>query len=320
METWVGIDISKDSFDAAWEQDGKKSHKKFPNTQEGFKALLEWSPDGSKFVMESTGVYFMRCALFLFGCERHVSVENPLAVKRSIQSDLRRCKSDKSDAFSIAKYGREKNPKVWKMPTSEAREARRLQSLIDIEQTQVTALTNLLHAYQQEDLNDLALRECRLAIDRSKRAMAKAEKALEEIIRKRWPKEVNVITSIPGVGSKSACMLVSVVEDFSRFGDSRQFMSWLGMTPKNMQSGTSIHVRGGITKMGNERLRHQFYMCAVASIKFNRRCRTMWERMREKGKPAKVAFIAIACKLLKTAYALVTKGEMYDENFLQFTP
>ena len=320
METWIGIDISKDTFDAAWEECGEKHHEKFPNTATGFRELLKWAPKESKFVMESTGTYHLRCAMFLAGCNRHVSVENPLAVKRFIQSDLRRCKSDVSDSFSLAKYGREKNPRAWMVPSRDAREARRLQGWIESLQWQLTAQSNFLHALQQEDIRDPALRQCMAMIASMKKAIAEAERMFEEIVCRFKKKDVDIIASIPGVGRISACKLVAKVEDFSRFGDSRQFLSWLGMTPRNMQSGSSLHMNGGITKMGDGRLRTQFYMCAVASIKFNRVCRDMWERMRAKGKPAKVVFIAIASKLLKTAYALVTKGEMYNANFLQFAP
>ena len=72
--------------------------------------------------------------------------------------------------------------------------------------------------------------------------------------------------------------------------------------------------------MGDGRLRTQFYMCAVSAIQSNGRCRAMYERMVSKGKPVKVALVAVACKLLKTAYALVTKKQMYNANFLQFAP
>lgn len=315
METWIGIDISKDTFDAAYERDGKKSHGKFRNDTAGFKSLVKWAPEGSKFVMESTGTYHMRCALFLAGCDRHVSVENPLAVKRFIQSDLRRCKSDKSDAFSIAKYGREKTPEAWAVPTEEARKARRLQGLLEMLRAQSIEQGNLLHAFEQEDLRDEALKECKAAMRALKGMVAKAEKALTEIVCNRWREEVELISSIPGVGVMSACKLVAKVEDFTRFKDSRQYMSWLGMTPRNMQSGTSVHVNGGMTKMGDWRLRSQFYMCAVASVKSNDRCRAMWERMRARGKPAKVVFVAIACKLLKTAYALVIKRQKYEAGY-----
>ena len=320
METWVGIDISKDTFDAAWEQDGKKDHEKFSNSTSGFKALLKWTPEGSRFVMEATGTYHLRCAMFLAGNGFHVSVENPLAVKRFIQSDLRRCKSDLSDSFSIAKYGREKNPAAWTVPSEASREARRLQGLIEMLQEQLSAQRNYLHALQQEDLKDEALKQCRASIAGLKKSIAKAEEDFKAIVCQNKKDDVDLIASIPGVGVMSACKLVAKVDDFSRFEDSRQFMSWLGMTPRNMQSGTSIHVNGGITKMGDGRLRTQFYMCAVSAIQSNSRCRSMYERMIGKGKPVKVALVAVACKLLKTAYALVMKKQRYDENFLQFAP
>lgn len=314
METWIGIDISKDSFDAAWEQDGKKVHEKFLNTAAGFKALLKWAPEDSKFVMEATGTYHLRCAMFLAKNGLHVSVENPLAVKRFIQSDLRRCKSDSSDSFSIAKYGREKMPKAWHMPSEDVREARRLQGFIEMLHVQLTAQTNYLHALRQEDLRDDALRICRASIERLKKAIAETELKFEEVVCKNRKEDVDRIASIPGIGRKSACKLIAKVDDFSRFEDSRRFMSWLGMTPRNLQSGTSIHVNGGITKMGDGRVRTQFYMCAVSAMQSNNQCRTMYKRMTDKGKSAKVALVAVACKLLKTAYALVTKKQYYEAN------
>lgn len=315
METWVGIDISKDTFDAAWKTESGMAHEKFPNAKTGFKQLLKVAPSDAKFVMESTGTYHMNCAMYLTACDRHVSVENSLAVKRHIQSDLKRCKSDKSDAISIAKYGREKRPEPWHAPSEEARKARRCKALMDKFQVAITMMKNLLHAFNQEDMHDDALKICKAALRELEASLSKAEKAFEDLVCKRWGEEVKIISSIPGVGKASACHLVAKVEDFTRFETSRQYLSWLGMTPRNLQSGTCIHVRGGITKMGDSRLRTQFYMCAVASISFNRKSREMWERMRAKGKPAKVAFVAIENKLLKTAFALVTKREMYSESF-----
>lgn len=315
METWIGIDISKDTFDAAWEQDGRREHAKFDNSTAGFRSLLKWVPEDPKFVMESTGTYHLRCAMFLAGNGCHVSVENPLAVKRFIQSDLRRCKSDKSDAFAIAKYGREKKPKVWNVPSSEIREARRLQGWIEMLRGQLTSQNNYLHALQQENLKDEALKLCMAAIARIKKSIADAERKFQEIVCRYRKDDVDLISSIPGIGRMSACKLVAKVEDFNRFENSRQFMSWLGMTPRNLQSGTSIHVNGGITKMGDGRLRTQFYMCAVASITFNDKCRAMYERMVGRGKPVKVALVAVTCKLLKTAYALVTKKQKYAVNY-----
>ena len=94
MDSWVGIDISKDTFDAAWvTEDGELVHHKLDNDQKGFSKLLKVAPKDAKFVIESTGNYHLRCAFALFDASRHVSVESPLAVKRHIQSDLKRSKT-----------------------------------------------------------------------------------------------------------------------------------------------------------------------------------------------------------------------------------
>ena len=54
METWVGIDISKDTFDAAWVVEGKKNHLKLENNPKGYRKLLSEVPDGAHFAMEAT--------------------------------------------------------------------------------------------------------------------------------------------------------------------------------------------------------------------------------------------------------------------------
>lgn len=184
MEIWVGIDISKDTIDAAWETENEKFHECFPNTMTGFYQLLEKSPSDAKFVMESTDTNYMNCAMFLTACERHVSVENPLAVQRHIQSDPKHCESDKSDSFSIAKYGREKRPEPWHAPSKEACEARHYKALIDKFQELITMMTSLLHELRPEDMKDDAIKICKAVIKQHKENLSKAELAFEKIVCK----------------------------------------------------------------------------------------------------------------------------------------
>jgi hypothetical protein len=59
----------------------------------------------------------------------------------------------------------------------------------------------------------------------------------------------------------------------------------------------------------------KFYMCAVVAIKYNPDCRSFYTRLKESGKPSKVALIAVANKLLRQLYAVLTKKEAYVPNF-----
>lgn len=319
MDTWVGIDISKDTFDAAWiTEDGELVHYKLDNGRKGFLKLLDVAPKESKFVMESTGNYHLRCAFALSDASRHVSVENPLAVKRHIQSDLKRSKNDRSDAFSLARYGMEKKPSPWRPPSEEALRARHVLALMDSIQKSLGLVRNNAHAFEQVQLkSDFAIRECRQLEKILKAKLDHLEKELERIALAKWKEEIETIETIPGVGRATACQLMVKVEDFGRFENSRQLISWMGLSPYNAQSGTSVNRHGGITRMGSGRLRTQLYMCSISASRCCQDASRMWTRMKEKGKPPKVAFVAIVNKILRIAFALVRKHEKYRSDFVE---
>ena len=91
---FAGIDVSKDWFDAAWEEPGRLCCERFAYTHEGIEQLMVQMPGEVVFVMEATGVYHARLALKLFEAGRSVSVVNPLVIKRYAQMKLLRVKSD----------------------------------------------------------------------------------------------------------------------------------------------------------------------------------------------------------------------------------
>ena len=154
METWVGIDISKDTFDAAWIMDGKKNHLKLENSSNGFKRLLNEVPAKSRFAMEATGEYHLNCARYLSSRGNPVAVLNPFAVKMHMQSDLRRCKNDRADAYSIAKFAAEKNTDCWTCPTDDEIRLKHLDAVIDNLQKQIRQSKNILHSLTQVNLRD----------------------------------------------------------------------------------------------------------------------------------------------------------------------
>lgn len=101
----VGLDISKNWFDAAWSVAGTNRTQQFAYTDEGIEQLLEHTPATAVFVMEATGTYHAKLAVRLFEVGRQVSVINPLVIKRYGQMKLLRVKSDRADAVLIMQYG-----------------------------------------------------------------------------------------------------------------------------------------------------------------------------------------------------------------------
>ena len=316
METWVGIDISKDTFDAAWLLDGKKNHLKLENNVKGFKRLLTEVPTESHFAMEATGEYHLNCARYLSSCGKPVAVLNPFAVKMHMQSDLRRCKNDKADSYSIAKFAAEKKTDCWTCPTDDEIKLKHLDAVVDGLQKQIRQSKNILHSLTQVSLrDDLAVSIIKKTISGLEALMERARSRQLEIIEANKKEEVALACSIPGIGLETSLKFFTHVGDVNRFESSRSLISWIGLTPRNAQSGTSIHKNGCISRMGCTRLRGQFYMCAVVAIKYNPDCKAFYNRLKESGKPSKVALIAVANKLIRQLYAVLTKKEAYVPNF-----
>ena len=316
MEIWVGIDISAKHFDAAWYGEDGRHHIKLPYNPEAFPRLLEIVPQAACFVMEATGSYYLNLALFLNEQVRHVSVVNPLRIKNYNRADMARSKSDKSDAYAIARFGQEKHPANWQPVTKEMAEIQQLRALADKLNMQTTQLSNQRHAFSQSRLaSKEALSILDVSIKIHHRLVQETMKQLEEVTRRTFPRELELSTSIPGVGEETATRLLAIVGNFSRFHTGRQLVSFLGISPTLKQSGTSVHTRGHISRLGNTHVRRALYFCAITATRFNPQCKAMWERMKEQKKPTKVILMAIANKLIRQIHALICKNQPYDPDF-----
>ena len=124
-----GVDISKNVFDVV---DSKGNHSQFKNDGSGFKVFLKTLPPDALVVMEATGYYHYRLAQFLYEQGVHVSVVNPLSVKRFIQMKLSKVKTDKSDAKAICEYATVNKVPLYTARDKNQAECLQLMRLIDI--------------------------------------------------------------------------------------------------------------------------------------------------------------------------------------------
>ena len=112
-----GIDVSFTTLDVCYQNNlGELYHLRVGNNNEGFAKIMAYTGPQYHFVMEATGVYYVRLAFFLHQKACELSVVNALAVKRFIQMHGERNKSDKKDAAWICRYAVEQRPAAWQMP------------------------------------------------------------------------------------------------------------------------------------------------------------------------------------------------------------
>lgn len=123
------------------------------------------------------------------------------------------------------------------------------------------------------------------------------------------------IESIVGIGRKTAVALIVLTDGFEKFDIARELCSFAGTTPIIRQSGKSIHSRARISKMGNKKLRAMLFLCSFSAKKHNKACRDLFDRMVAKGKPRKVALLAVCNKLLKQAFAIAKSGVPYNRDY-----
>ena len=108
-----GIDVSHATLDVSYQNNlGELFHLQVGNNVKGFAKIIEHTGGGYHFVMEATGVYYIRLAFYLHehGCK--LSVVNALSIKRFIQMHLERNKTDKKDAAWICRYAMEQHPAI----------------------------------------------------------------------------------------------------------------------------------------------------------------------------------------------------------------
>jgi transposase len=311
---FYGVDISKDVFDV---MNSKGQHIQLSNDESGFKKLVKAIESDSLVVMEATGYYHYCLAQYLYQKGYFVSVVNPLSVKRFIQMKLSKVKTDKSDAKAICEYAISNEVPLYTAKDKSQAECLQLIRLIDTYLKHRTAVKNKLHGEKTLAIPSKAVYR---SLNRSLKSIDKEIKVLEtrltELVKEHQQTQITLLKSIPGMGMKTALMLIVMSDGFNRFENAKQLCSYAGITPTIRESGSSVRGRSRISKMGNKKLRNLLFMCSFSACKHNKSCREIYERIISKGKSKKLALIAVSNKLLKQAFAIAKSGLPYDENFM----
>jgi len=148
-----------------------------------------------------------------------------------------------------------------------------------------------------------------------KKEMNNLEAKLLILVKQTHQDLLTRLETIPGIGRKTAIMLVVLTGGFERFSSASELCSYTGLTPIIRQSGSSVKGRPRISKIGNQKLRNLLFMCSFNACKHNKACRDLYERIVAKGKSKKLALIAICNKLLKQAFAIAKSGLIYDKEY-----
>jgi transposase len=122
------------------------------------------------------------------------------------------------------------------------------------------------------------------------------------------------LTTIPGVGIVTASAILAAVGDGRHFRSGREFAASIGLVPRQNSTGGKNRL-GRISKRGNPYLRQLLVLCATTQLRNGRKSSAVggewFEQLRSRKKP-RVATVALANKMARIAWAVLTKGGTYN--------
>jgi len=135
---------------------------------------------------------------------------------------------------------------------------------------------------------------------------------LIELCRGKIQDEMEILTSMKGIGEKSAVnFLIEVGGDMKQFETHKKVIAMAGLDPALYQSG-KIDRKGKISKRGNRHLRRVIWLMTTKVIQFNERFKQYYLKRIKEGLPYKKAVLATAHKLIRVIFAMLTNKTLFN--------
>jgi transposase len=332
LKNFVGIDISKNFFDAALVKAANPSqviHQQFSQTPTGYKEMVVWLKkdgvvlnDETLFCMEYTGLYNAGIVNHLVKQKALLWVEMPLRIKKS--SGFERGTDDKTASVKIASYALryQDQKQLWKPLDSNLV---RIKNLITQRDriinciTQLTVPVNELktcgaadEAKAMEKLQAPAIKALQTNKQAIEHAIAKLVQEDEAIYTK-----VKQVQSVTGIGKVTAVSLLVYTKAFSSFASAKELACYCGVVPFVKSSGSSVRFKPSVSPYANKKLKKLLHMCAMSAIKNDTEIKAYFERKVAEGKNKMSVINAVRNKLIHRVFAVVRDGRCFEDNYVR---
>jgi transposase len=319
MKRPIGIDISCKTLDYyLLNQAEQIENGIYQNTQIDITSFLNKYPAESFYlVIEPTGTYGDKLVEIAHNQGFEICLANPKKSSKFMEVLDLLHKTDANAAMALCLMGQSKEIDLPRfIPQSDLlKQRKQLQITLNGLQKQHNMISNQIHAMEQRlkpsELSLSALMAIKTALEEQIKLLEKELQQLgdDEI------KEFNLYAqSVVGIGPKSSNLLMLYTNGLKYFEKKTQLSKFTGIVPTSHKSGTSINVRGRITKNGPSLLRACLYNAAKSAKKHNHACKALYHRLRTNGKSHKVAMIAVINKLLHQVFAVVKNKTLFDNE------
>jgi transposase len=305
----AGVDVGRDYFDVALAPQG--GGFRAANSTVGVETIVARLRRAGvrKVVMESIGSFGARLVRALAEAGFEVGVVDPRRIKALRLAEGRRAKTDRLDAELIARFALTMQDAARPVPSAHAFQIRALSA----RRRQLVELAAMEKTRLKQALDVPVADSCRamIALLTEERSRIEAQLAamLDEDPANRRRGEL--LKTIPGVGPAVSTTLLTDLPELGRL-DRRAVASLAGLAPHPNDSGTrtgQAHIQGG-----RPCVRTALYMAALAAARSDKGFKAEYQAMRKAGKPAKVALIAIARKIIVAANGMLKADRPWQTN------
>jgi transposase len=314
-KVYVGIDISKDTFNVAACPAVLKTC--LPNTPDGHRQLCQSLKNHniSIIVLEATGGYERPIVAELLDANLPVVVVNPRQVRDFARGLGQFAKTDSIDAEVLAKFAQLVQPAARGHKTAETTDlaelVRRRRQLNDL-RTQESNRLSLIH-----------LRQVRKSIEQMlkmlDRQIAEIDELIEQHIRNNddFQQKDKILRSTPGIGPQTSAMLLAQMPELGSL-NRQEIAALAGVAPWDRASGKWLgkgHIWGG-----RKDVRSILYMAALSARNCNPVICRFAQRLEQEGKIFKVVITACMRKLLIILNTMIRNQTLWTEEIILKNP
>lgn len=303
-QCYIGVDVSKDWIDVF-----VASAQKLARVANRQLSLAEWVSGLGEVtvIFEATGSYDhdLRTCLDEAGIP-YVRM-NPLRARHFARAAGFLAKTDRLDARILCRMGEALRPEPA-IPTQPVR-----QRLYDLQARREDIVVMLIAEQGRLSTarDPFICRDLKASIRSLTRRRDALQKQIEVHIEadRQLAEQYRQLQSAPGVGPQVACRLMASMPELGHV-DRRQIASLAGLAPHARESG--IYKGKRTIHSGRSHVRRAMYMAALVAIRWDQHWKTVYQTMREAGKAAKTAIIAVARRLLIRINAMLKTGLNYQ--------
>lgn len=310
---FAGIDVSKNSLELAIDQ--QTGSQRFANDEAGIKALCKQLLEQkvSAVLLEATGGLERPAAHALYAAGLAVMVINPRQARDFSKAMGILAKTDRIDAQALALFARtlyhspRRDALLLRLPSEEQGQ---LNALIVRRAQLVSMRTDETNRLRRAE--PLAVKSIRAVIRTLDKQISVLDDDIGGRLQAHFAEQLELLSDLKGLGPITKATLMAALPELGSL-NRREIAKLVGVAPLARDSGT---MRGKRSCWGGRaRIRKCLYMATLSAVHHDPTLSTFYQRLREAGKPGKVALVACMRKLLTIINAVIKSGVPYSTTY-----